>query len=181
MWRQPTAFVRRTARPCCVWTTSPACSLRNAVALANQPLRQRCFSARDAGFRQRGDKRASVLSVTHVDGLRIDGCGASIVVTTPSLASSRSTAAARVSNLTLDYDPPITQGRVLAVQSPLRYSRGSTPASRRSVRRTSRGRAASGAAMSHRQGPSAAPRHKQGTLNCSSSQGGPHVATASSM
>jgi hypothetical protein len=65
--------------------------------------------------------------VLQVSGLRIDGCGASIVVTSPTVGFLQATNATRLSirNLTIDYDMqtlPMTQGRVLAVHSPLRYS-----------------------------------------------------------
>ena len=57
--------------------------------------------------------------------LRIDGCGASIVVTTPmaGLFNIQNASRLSVGNLTVDYDPlPMTQGFVTAVQSPTQYT-----------------------------------------------------------
>ena len=68
---------------------------------------------------------SSVLTVSNATGLRIDGCGASIVIMDPAKGFLKSTNSTRltVRNLTIDYDPlPMTQGRVVAVQSPLQYS-----------------------------------------------------------
>ena len=71
-----------------------------------------------------------VLNISNLEGdkarpLRIDGCGAHIVVTTP-LASLFSVVAAnslRIGNLSVDYDPlPMTQGRVVRTRSPLHYT-----------------------------------------------------------
>lgn len=68
-----------------------------------------------------------VLEITNstAHALRIDGCGASIVVTTPMTGLFEVTAARglRIGNLTVDYDPlPMTQGYVTAVQSSVNYT-----------------------------------------------------------
>ena len=70
---------------------------------------------------------APVLQVRDATGfpLRIDGCGASIVVVTPmaGLFSIQNARRLRVGNMTIDYDPlPMTQGFVTAVQSPTQYT-----------------------------------------------------------
>ena len=65
------------------------------------------------------------LAKANAHPLRIDGCGASVVVTTPQAGFFSTNNARRLSvgNITVDYDPlPMTQGWVTAVQSPTRYT-----------------------------------------------------------
>lgn len=115
---------------------------------AGQPLQQSVQSAIDAAidasrrkpttlrFAHREYRLASpnatartpVLQVVNASGgfpLRIDGMGASLVVTTPmaGLFSIQNASQINVRNLTVDYDPlPMTQGFVTAVQSPTEYT-----------------------------------------------------------
>ena len=58
-------------------------------------------------------------------GLRIDGCGAELIVTTPmaGLFSIQNASRLAVGNLSVDYDPlPMTQGRVTAIASSTQYT-----------------------------------------------------------
>jgi hypothetical protein len=112
------------------------------------PLQQGCQDAIDAAVRsaRRGPTalrftagreyrlaspnataHAPVLAVTNATAhaLRIDGCGASLVVTTveAGLFSIQDAKGISIGNLTIDYDPlPMTQGRVIAVKSPTSYT-----------------------------------------------------------
>mmetsp|Transcript_40925 Transcript_40925/g.133674 ORF Transcript_40925/g.133674 Transcript_40925/m.133674 type:complete len:623 (+) Transcript_40925:3-1871(+) len=127
------------------------------------------FALREYRLGSSGTAGSSVLSVSNVANLRIDGCGATVVVTTPVAGFLRVTNATRllVSNLTIDYEPlPMTQGRVVAVRSPLRYSlkidNGFPMLSNPYFVASGAYRAERWALVKDRAAPT---RHKEGTLN----------------
>ena len=142
----PAALVRR-ASPCAARATEPAVLHVDDFIHASSPAQRGVQAAVDAAIRSAETRPTALLFTQHeyrlASGnitahtpviqvlnatghpLRIDGCGASIVVTTveAGLFSIQNVSRIRVGNFTVDYDPlPMTQGTVTAVQSPTQYT-----------------------------------------------------------
>jgi hypothetical protein len=104
----------------------PQAAIDAAIERAKTEPTALLFSSREYRLGSPGTHEP-VLKVDDATGqpLRIDGCGASIVVTSPTagLFSISNTHGISVGNFTVDYDPlPMTQGKVTAVKSSTEYT-----------------------------------------------------------